>query len=636
MAGRSLLDASDRTKELNERGTHPPGMPTGARGSGYPLLCMSDPTLLATFAVLVVALVLFVSERIPADLTALMIPVALGVLGVLDPSEALRGFGNPAVLTVAGMFVLSSALVRSGAVAALGSLLQRVASKGERRAILGLAVLAAIPSALINNTLVVVVYIPAALALARSTNLAPSRLMLPLAYASILGGCCTVVGTSTNVLVASLLPQMAPDAPAIGFFEPASFGVVIVVVGCAYLVLAGPQILPVRRSVTTVAGDRPSEYVTEVQVISGSVLIGRSIAEAFTDPHPELRVIELVRGEEIIWPQREGLVIAEGDLILVRGRAEHVLKVGESSGAQLLPELSGAGVRARDVTLAELVITRTSPLRGRTVRDAMFRAVRGAGVMAVQRRGSHLRSGIADLVLREGDTILVQTESSRLDELRDTDDFILLEGDDESHELRRRAPLVLAITVGLILLAAFDIVHISILAIGAAGLLVLTKSLSMREAYRALDLSTLAVMAGTISLGVALDKSGGADLISGGIQTATFALGEGPLRAYAALAACWVLTNVLTCVVSNAAAATVVLPIAISTAQSVGVSERPFIMAVLYSASLALATPMGYQTNLLVWGPGGYRFSDYLRLGTPLQALLFIVAVPMVPMFFPF
>lgn len=592
-----------------------------------------DPQI-ATFIVLAVALYLFVSEKLPVDVTALLIPVALGILNVLTPAEALKGFGNPAVVTVAAIFVISRALVESGSLAALGGTLQRVVKGGNRRVLFAVVTFVIVPSMLINNTFVVVVFMPVVLALAADLNLPPSRLLLPLSYASIFGGCCTSVGTSTTVLVSAAVADRAM-AP-LGFFEPLAFGGVIVAAGTAYVVFLAPRLLPARRTLASTSPELRAEYVTEVMLVPGSPLAGRTLRDAVLEPHPELKVIEIIRGEEILWPGDGSLSLEEGDTLFVRGQAKALMKIGTQGGAQLLPELRGQGVRQRDVTLAELVLTRNSPLLGRTVREAMLRAVHGAGVMAVQRQGAHLRAGVADLVLRTGDTLLVQVEAARLPELRGTDDFLLLEGLHEELVLQRKAPLVLAATAAVIVLAALEVMDISFLALGAATLLVVTRCLTPRKAYRALDMSTLVLMGGTIALGVAIEKSGAAGLLAAEIRS----LARGPLggdrAAYAALAAVWLGTNVLTCLISNVAAAAVVLPVALNTAKEMGADERPFILAVVFAASLALATPMGYQTNLLVWNPGGYKFTDYARFGLPLQVLLFVLAVFLLPVFFPF
>ncbi len=587
----------------------------------------------ATFGVLAVALVFFVTEWLAIDLVALLIPVALGILGVLDPVEAFSGFGNGAVITVAGMFVISRALVNSGAVAVLGGFLQRLSSGSKKAVLPSLVLLVAFPSAILNNTPVVAVFIPVVLALAETRGIAPSKLLLPVSYAAILGGTLTVVGTSTTVLVSSEVERMR--GTGLSFFEPLPFGLVVVAVGIVYLLFVGPKLLPLRRTVTSMGSERPTEYVTEVAVSATSPLIGKSIQDGFLGPHPDLVVIEIVRGEEILWPGTEGLTLEVGDLVLVRGRAESVMRVG-GGGANLLPELGGRDVRRRDVTLAELVIPRGSPVEGRSVRIATQRALRGAHVMAVQRLGSHLRSGIADLILREGDTLLVQTEAAHLSRFRDSEDFVLLEGLHEQMRLRKKAPIVLGITLAMVLLAAFDIVGISFLALGAASALVATGCISMRRAYRSLDLSTLALMAGTVSLGVAMDKSGAAQMIVDAVLGAADALVSDGAKPLAALAACWLVTNTLTCLISNTAAAVLMLPLALETASRLGVSDKPFIMVVVYAASIALATPMGYQTNLLVLGPGGYRFRDFVRLGLPLQVIYFLVGVWLLPLFFPF
>lgn len=597
---------------------------------------------IVTYAVLLGALVLFVTEKLPPDVTALLVPVALGLTKVLTPSEALEGFGNPAVVTVAAMFVLSKALVESGAVSALGAILQRASGATERRAILAICVLTAVCSPFMNNTPLVVVLLPMVLAVATEKQIAPSKLLIPLSYGTILGGCCTLIGTSTTVLVSGDIHRRIAANPAcglepIGFFEPAPVGIVLVVIGAVYTALLGPKFLPVRRGVTSKSSDRRmTEYVTEVSVLPGSPLAGRTLAEAFTGPHPEIAVIEIVRGQEILWPGTKGLRLQQGDLVLVRGKAHAVAAVGARDGAELLPELGGRGVRGRDVTLAELVVTRGSPLIGRTVREATIRALQGATVMAVERRGSHLRTGIADLVLRDGDTLLVQAEAALLPQWRGSEDFVLLEGLHEDVALRRRAPFVLLVTFAVVALASFEVVDVAFLAVASAVVLVATNCLTLRQAYRALDLSTLVLMGCTISIGVALEKSGAARDVAAAVVQGVRAVGEGDLQKYLALAACYGLCNVLTAFASNSTAALLVLPIALGMAGDLGTSTRPFIMSVVFAASLDFSTPTGYQTNLLVYGPGGYRFADYLKFGGPLNLLLWVVCVGLIPLIFPF
>ncbi len=593
-----------------------------------------DPQV-GTLVVLGLALVLFLTEWIDIDIVAVLIPVALGVLGILDPSEAFSGFGNAAVLTVAAMFVLSRAIVDCGVVDGIGRAIRKMAAGRERSALAAVVLLVAVPSAFVNNTPTVAVFIPIVLALAADVKTAPSRLLLPLSYAAILGGSCTLIGTSTTLLVSGEVERRLGPGEAIGFFEPLPFGLVLVASGMVYLLLVGPMLLPTRRTVAGLLAGTPAEYVTEVRASEGSPLIGQTIEAAFAGPHPDLLVIEVVRGREILWPSAPDLLLEADDLILVRGRAESVAAV-QDAGHVVLPELRPEDMRRRSVTLAELVITKHSPLVGRKVRTASERALRGAAVMAVQRRGSHLRHGIADLLLEHGDTLLVQTELNGIGRLRHSDDFVLVEGTGEPAPLRRRAPLVLAVILAIIVLGALNVVPISFLAVAGVALLIATRCLTTRRAYRSLDLTTLVVMAGTISLGVAMEKTGVAKEIADDLIGGVTRMAPETAKAVAAMAAVWVLTNVLTCLISNLAAAALMLPVALESASALDVSSRPFVMAVVYAASLALATPMGYQTNLLVLGPGGYRFSDFVRVGLPLQILHLVLAVFLLPRFFAF
>jgi di/tricarboxylate transporter len=592
---------------------------------------------LFVLAVVVLTLVLWVIEKLPVDLVSMLAVLALTLGGVITPDEALRGFGNSALITVACMFVLSAGLIRTGALDFVTGLMLDFGRGSKARSIVALMLTVTTISAFMNNTPVAVIFLPIVLGVAYKLQVAPSRLLIPLSYATIMGGTCTLIGTSTNLLVSQAVEKAGREP--LGMFEFAGAGVIYAVTGLAFLALAGPLLLPRRASVTSGApGGRVREFVTEVLFPPGSALVGRSFQEV-VGRVPGLVPLMVIRGEEthpapLISNPRTQFVRA-GDVLLLKGEPaglqELLSRDGVTLPAELGAVLAGPG-KGKTMTMVELVLNPNSPLIGRTLGGAEFSRHHGnASVIAVLRRDEHLRERVSEIRLRMGDTLLALCEESRLDELRHTDEFIMLEGVERQLVRRRKAPLAAAILALVVVLAALEVMPMSFLALAGAVAMVLTGCLTLRQSYAAIDATVIVLIAGTLAMGLAMEKSGAVHDISRAMLDLLRDWGP-----RAVLAGIFLLATVINALISNNAVAVLFTPIAISVAATLGLQPEPFIFAVLFGASCDYSTPIGYQTNLFVYGPGGYRFSDYVRIGVPLTLVLFAVSMLVIPWFWPF
>ena len=588
--------------------------------------------ILIVLAVLIGALALWLTEWLPIDLVALCIPIVFILTGILEPGEATAGFASTALLTVGAIFVVSAGLTRTGVITFVGDKIIHFARGDDRRLLLTVMVTMAAFSGFINNTAVVAMFLPIMLKVAREFDMPPSKLLIPLSFASILGGTLSLIGTSTNILVHSLMVDHG--LRGLGMFEFTPVGSIYAVVGIAYLYFIGSKLLPDRGTVTSyLSGQRgATEYMTEVQVPVGSALVGRSVEEALGKAHSEIRLLQIIRGEIVFWPPLDQVTIEADDVFLLKGDVNEMLALYKREGLELLPGLKADAARyaVKDMALAEVVITPNSPLIGRSLRDVQFRQHYGASVMALQRHGEHLRDELPTIRLRVGDVLLVIADRTELARLMTFDEFLVLDAVQEVVVRGDKAPFALALVLGLVVAASLTSVPILVLAMAAAVLMVLTGCLTMRHAYASLDLSVLVLIGGAISLGKAMDVTGAAELI------ATQVVGAfGPFGPQAVLSSVYLLTVLFTELMSNNAAAALMIPIALSIANGLGVDPRPFAIAVAFAGSAAFSTPIGYQTNTLVYGPGGYKFLDYTRIGVPLNLILWLLATLLIPLWWP-
>ncbi len=586
----------------------------------------------SVLAILVLSILLFATEVISIDLVAILIVVILPIAGILSPEETLSGFSNPALITVGALFIVGEGLMRTGAVSALSQRIIKISHGRPTRVFLISIVVVAVVSAFINNTPVVMVFIPVILGVAHRFRIAPSSLLLPISYASILGGACTLVGTSTNVLVSTLSRQHGYGY--LGMFEFMGPGVIFLVTGIAYLLFIGRRILPERRTFTGLLPlERRRFYVTELEVRPDSDLVGRTIKDTIGEDYPGIRILQLVRGESIEWQPAVDTSLRGGDLLIVRGDVSDIMEMRRRREVDILPERVGGTLKfdRKTMTLAELVVSPASSFMGKRVSEVHFRRRFGVALVAIQRHGVHLREKISNLRLKAGDILLVFGDDSSFSRIHETQDFIMMEGIQEAYVAKDKATVAVLILTGLVLALIMEILPLVLTALIAASLMIFSGCLSSREAYRAVHWPILILIGATISLGIAMEKTGTARFL------AEWIIGEvGSLGPVAVLSGVYGVSVLLTAVVSNNAAAVLMIPIAVSTATGLGVDPKPFIMAVAYGASASFATPIGYQTNMMVYGPGGYRYLDYLKVGVPLNLVLWLLATLLIPLFWPF
>jgi di/tricarboxylate transporter len=582
-----------------------------------------------TLLVLVGALVLFITEAFPLGVTGLLIIAALGVGQVFDSYEtAVSAFASPAVVLVASLYVVSSSLIRTGIVNAIG---QKMLGRGSELQLLIVSTLvAALVSSLLNNTSVVVLMIPLLLGASSRLGVPPSRLLMPVSFGSILGGTMTLIGTSTNVLVVDLASHATGET--VGFFDFLPLGAAFVGVGLLYLWTVGRRLLPARQTVSSVTRGRAFDYVTELLVPQGSPVIGMTPAELVRRASEGIRILQLVHDEEVLNVFDNDRKLVEGDLLVLRGTPEAIVSMRRELKLSPLPGVSAEGTLAEHgTTFAEIVITPISQLIDRTLSQVGLHRRLGVLAVALQRRGAHLRHGITEIRLQIGDVILVQGDPKNVDKLRQEPGLLLLVGVEEHVTLRGRAPIAIGILAAFVALAATRWIPIPLAGIAAAAACLATGCISLSRAVREINWDVLGLLAGVITLGTALSGTGLASEAAGVLVS--WIEHWGPV---AVLSAIYLLTSIATEFVSNSGAAAVLLPIALATAEQMGVSARPFMFAVAYGASASFSTPIGYQTNAFVYGPGGYRFADYLRVGLPLQVLLWILASALIPHLFPF
>lgn len=583
-------------------------------------------------AILLVTLVLLITDKAPVDLVAVGIMVTLTVTGILRPNEAVAGFANPAVITVAAMFLMSRGMIRTGAVGFIGQRVIAMARGNHRLALLMSLLIVAMASAFINNTPVVVLFIPIMLAISCEYGISPSKFLIPISYASILAGTCTLVGTSTNIIVSDLSVQ-AGYAP-IGMFELAWVGLPVAVIGIGFLTLTASRFMPSHAAATChVDNGADRTYLSELQLPASSALIGQT-PDVFSDRYPALEIVEVVRGSDIHYPDEAGLRFVAADLLLVKSSATDIVAALAEGLAELPHEQADLATKGADPDhlIVELVLPPQSRLLGAKVPDTSLFGDESIQIIAIKRRSHHY----ADLKihkrrLRVGDILLVRAPLDQLARLRTEGDFIVIE--DVHHEIvhKRLAGRALMIFGGVVAAAATGILSIMVAAMAGVLLMILTGCLQLRTAYRELQADVLLLIVGTIALGQAMQKTGATDFYAHAfLQLFT---GAGPS---VVLAGFLLLTSIGTQVLSNNATAVLLLPVAISTAQSLGVDPRPFIIAVCFGASACFASPIGYQTNLMVYGPGNYRFVDYLKLGLPLNLMVITAGALLIPRFWPF
>lgn len=604
-----------------------------------------------TLLVVVLTLVAFIREWAPPDvisITVLCLLVALGLIGMSDMSVVFR---NEAPLTIATLFVIGGALEKTGAVDQIGRLLQRKVNGGVRSSIFVFTVVATFFSAWMNNTAIVAILMPVVLGFARSKDIPPSKLLIPLSYSSILGGCCTLIGTSTNLLVNGTLKDMGLEP--MSMFALAPLGIPLAIAGIAYMVIFGPRLLPSRSSITgSLEINHRLTPLHHLLIGEDSALVGNKLLDTpLGSREAGIHVLEIRRrGTRLMVPLSE-VTVERNDRFLV---ALHRRKGGAAKAEQLFSEIGAQELSVVDGMVSELVVPSESSIVGRTLAACDFRQRYNCVVLAVHRSGLNITSRMAEVWIERGDTLLVITAVNNLPALKVTRDFVLTDApeakrDDLPALVMPRWPILLSwgVLIGMVLTVTLtDVFHsinqaipsIPIHYAGLVGVLVLlwSKVLSPREAYASVDWQVMMMLYGLLGLGMAMQSSGSAEWLAKQLVSLAESFVSTKMLPYALLWMVFLFTIMLTEVLSNNATAVMIVPIVVRLAGEMGVHSRPFIMAVTVAASTAFAIPMGYQTHMMVYGPGGYRFSDFLKIGIPLNFICLLVACPIIPLIWPF
>jgi di/tricarboxylate transporter len=576
------------------------------------------------------AFALLLTNRVPPDGVGLAVVVALLLTGEATVPEAFAGFVHPATLTVAAVLVLSSGVQRTGLVDGLALWMRRHARTSERRLLHYQTALTSGLSTVFSNTATVAVFLPVVLSVTRDRGFSPARFLIPLSFATILGGMCTLIGTSTNVVVASLVEDHGLSP--IHMFDFAPVGLACLFMGYAYLVFGVPRLIPSREGVPDLTESyHLRRYLTEVEILHGSHLAGRTLEESQLSELYDLDVLEIHRRGNALgaFPNT---ALEEKDILLVRAGLETIRRVQDAEGVQLRSESKHNldDLEAGGMHLAEAVVPPGSSLENRTLKDVNFRTRHGVTALALFHHREYIRERVGRVPLHTGDVLLLYGSRTRLRELAASPEFLSVVKYLPPRP-RRRLGRIAALVVSLTLLAAILGVAslVKVMVVGAA-MMVITGCLTLGETYRALDRKTLFLLAAMISLGLALERSGAAQDAARAIMG--WAGGMGPI---VLLAATYLLTTALTELVTNNACAVIMTPIAIAASRGLGLDPHPFAMAVAYSASASFLTPFGYQTNMFVYGPGGYRFSDFFKVGLPLTLICFTASMLLIPRLWP-
>ena len=556
---------------------------------------------------------------------------------MLSPTDALAGFSNSAPITVAAMLILGHGLIRTGVVSKIGNSLSRIGGSSEGRLLSIIIPMIAIFSAFISNTAAVAIFLPMVLGIAREKKLRSSKLLIPLSYAAIMGGVCTYIGSSTNIIVGSIYTNHTSET--FHMFEFTGLGILLLVVGGLYMLTIGQYSLPSRPDKTSLTDSYLlRDYLTELVIQKDSQLINKTLKETNFHDTLDIEVLEIRRGEDKFQISLDEIHLKVNDILIVKGGLPNILKLRDSEGVDILPEvkLGDADLQSDDVLLAEAVISSESSLAGKTLEELNFQQRFQATTLAIKRHGGPILEKLGRVRLRAGDLLLMLVRKTILNNLKQNQDFLIVidKADKQSFRLSK-TPISICIFVGVIFVATTNLLPIPqplmVGAMSGALLMVLTRCLTPQEAYQAVDWRIIILIGATLSLGKAMEETGTAILIADGILQWLKPFGPAVV-----IGGLYLITITLSAFISNNATATLLTPIAISIASQGTWDPRPFAFCIAFAASCSFLTPIGYQTNTMVYGPGGYQFKDYLRAGLVLSLLNWLIATLLIPIIWPF
>ena len=579
----------------------------------------------ATSAIILIAMAMFASEKVRVDLVALITLGLLVALGIVTPEQALSGFSNEATVTVAAMFALAVGIERSGALDPIINLLSRI--RNPWLLSLGTMVTIAPLGAFIKNTALVATFLPLSLKVCQRTNTSPARVLMPMAFAAQMGGVCTLIGTSSNLLVDSLAQKQG--LAAFGIFEFTPLGVMLAIAGITYMMVIGRWLLP-KHFDNAISGPlQVGKYVTELKVMSDSSVVGQTIAEAKLGDQG-VYPLELLRGDQHMWSPRTQKLSA-GDVLLVRGEWDKLEQFRKQAGLEINPEFTHAENGDKANVLVEAMVAPASTAEDRTLRDLDLQPSYDATVLGIHRRGHLLRDKIRDVAFQTGDVLMMLLPADTVKRLRRDDRFVVLNERDDARRPRYKAFVAIAIMAAVVIVSALHWLPIPIAAICGVAAMALTRCFGRKDVYQGMDWKIIILLGAILPLGIAMETTGLAHVVVSGALDVVG--NHGPL---AALAMVYVLTALLTELMGHNPSVVLMVGIAVSVAHAVHADPRPFVVVVAFAAATSFATPVGYPTNTMVYYAGGYRFLDFTKVGVPLIALFCALSMLLVPKIWPF
>lgn len=587
-----------------------------------------DINLIITLCIIAVGIVLFVKDYFTIDTTSILIMALFIVSNVLTPEEGFSGFNHPATITLGCMFVVSAAVFKSGLLDGVGSLIIRLSKIHFSVALISICCIAAIFSAFINDAAVVALFLPVALQVSRETNISPSKLLIPISFSALFGGTCTLIGTSTNILVSSYAEKYGFEP--FGMFEFTLPAVCIAVIGLIYILTVGQLLLPNRKGNKDELVLKAEEYTCEVIIEAESPDLGKKIETSALTQELKGNIIAVNR-EGIIYNNNDGkLELREGDILKMIMLPSQLSELRNRKGYSIQGDNKDdfAAIDSKR-SLYEVMVPYSSPLAGKTLNDLNFR--NNFNVLALRQREDIKMGALSNVVLREGNLMLISATKEELSRITEKRIVITISEYKSKRINYKKAIPTLIVALGVILVAAFNITSILISAMVGSLVLVASSMIKPKEAYEAIEWKVLFMMAGVLSMGTALEKTGGAKIAAEFIQQT---LGQYDPRI--TLSILFLIAFLSTNILSSKATAAILCPIVISLSNVMNISERPFLIAIMFACSLTFMTPMSYPTNTMVYAPGNYKFNDYLKVGTPLNIIVWIVASFLIPLFFPF